>query len=197
MLCGFFHALHEEPAVGPSVFEDDAHPRSYSRVDPCPEKASLPPWIRICSVPIFLRFMSYPWRLACCVCRWMARSSKTLQPFRHCCKRSSASSRRTIRAQCCFRAKSTSSVTRCSVISWCSDATAWRVAWVLTTNPKGRGASPLGLCTGSTEEAIHFGRTFRQNSVVYCRDARPELIVTDPTCDEVGRTYVGNWRIRQ
>jgi hypothetical protein len=33
--------------------------------------------------------------------------------------------------------------------------------------------------------------------VVYCRDARPELIVTDPTCDEVGRTYVGNWRIRQ
>jgi hypothetical protein len=29
-----------------------------------------------------------------------------------------------------------------------------------------------------------------------CRAARPEIIVTDPTCDDVGRTYVGNWRVR-
>jgi len=47
------------------------------------------------------------------------------------------------------------------------------------------------------QEAIDFGRTFRQNTIVYCRDTRPELIVTDPTCDELGRTYAGHWRIRQ
>lgn len=47
------------------------------------------------------------------------------------------------------------------------------------------------------EEAIHFGRVFRQNTIVYCQAARPELIVTDPTCDEVGRTFQGNWRVRQ
>jgi hypothetical protein len=46
------------------------------------------------------------------------------------------------------------------------------------------------------EEAIAFGRVFRQNSVVYCRGARPELIVTDPTCDDVGKTFTGNWRVR-
>ena len=28
------------------------------------------------------------------------------------------------------------------------------------------------------------------------RGSRPELIVTDPTCDDVGKTYVGNWRVR-
>ena len=28
------------------------------------------------------------------------------------------------------------------------------------------------------------------------RAARPEIIVTHPTCDDVGRTYVGNWRVR-
>jgi hypothetical protein len=46
------------------------------------------------------------------------------------------------------------------------------------------------------EEAIAFGRVFRQNSVVFCRAARPELIVTDPTCDDVGKTFLGNWRVR-
>jgi hypothetical protein len=46
------------------------------------------------------------------------------------------------------------------------------------------------------DEAIGFGRTFRQNGIVYCRGARPELIVTDPTLDEIGRTFQGNWRIR-
>ena len=44
--------------------------------------------------------------------------------------------------------------------------------------------------------AIAFGRVFRQNSIVVCRSARPELIVTDPTCDDVGRTILGNWRVR-
>jgi hypothetical protein len=47
------------------------------------------------------------------------------------------------------------------------------------------------------EEAINYGRAFRQNTIVYCREARPELIVTDATCDEVGQTFIGNWRVRQ
>jgi hypothetical protein len=46
------------------------------------------------------------------------------------------------------------------------------------------------------EEALAFGRVFRQNSIVLCRNARPELVVTDPTCDDIGRTIVGNWRVR-
>ena len=41
-----------------------------------------------------------------------------------------------------------------------------------------------------------FGRTFRQNTILYCRDAKPELIVTDPTCDEIGKVFSGNWRLR-
>ncbi|HQY60649.1 MAG: DUF3293 domain-containing protein [Myxococcales bacterium] len=46
------------------------------------------------------------------------------------------------------------------------------------------------------EEALAFGRVFRQNTIVVCRAGRPELLVTDPTCDDLGRTIVGNWRIR-
>ncbi|HRG98969.1 MAG TPA: DUF3293 domain-containing protein [Polyangiaceae bacterium] len=46
------------------------------------------------------------------------------------------------------------------------------------------------------EEALSFGRVFRQNTIVVCRGGRPELLVTDPTCDDLGRTIVGNWRIR-
>ena len=46
------------------------------------------------------------------------------------------------------------------------------------------------------EEAIAFGRVFRQNTIVVNRNGRPELIVTDPTCDEVAKTFVGNWRVR-
>ncbi len=46
------------------------------------------------------------------------------------------------------------------------------------------------------EEAIAFGRVFRQNSIIVCRDARPELVATDPTCDDIGKTYLGNWRVR-
>ncbi len=46
------------------------------------------------------------------------------------------------------------------------------------------------------EEATAFGRVFRQNTIVICRNARPELVVTDPTCDDVGRTIAGNWRVR-
>jgi hypothetical protein len=46
------------------------------------------------------------------------------------------------------------------------------------------------------DEAIAFGRVFRQNTIVVNRNGRPELIVTDPTCDELSRTFVGNWRVR-
>lgn len=64
--------------------------------------------------------------------------------------------------------------------------------------PEGTWREPAWLVRGiDREEAIYFGRTFRQNTIVYCTDYRPELIVTDPTCDEVGRTFVGNWRVRQ
>jgi len=63
--------------------------------------------------------------------------------------------------------------------------------------PEGVWREPAWVAHGiERDEAIHFGRTFRQNTVVYCRDCRPELIVTDPTCDAVGRTFQGNWRIR-
>ena len=47
------------------------------------------------------------------------------------------------------------------------------------------------------QEAMDFGRTFRQNSIVYCEDGKSELIVTDPTCDALGRSYVGHWRLRK
>jgi hypothetical protein len=46
------------------------------------------------------------------------------------------------------------------------------------------------------EEAISFGRVFRQNTIVYANNGRPELIVTDPTADDVGRSFQGNWRVR-
>jgi len=47
------------------------------------------------------------------------------------------------------------------------------------------------------DEAVDFGRTFRQNTIVFCDEMKPELIVTDPTCDTLGRKYQGNWRVRQ
>jgi hypothetical protein len=64
--------------------------------------------------------------------------------------------------------------------------------------PEGMWREPAWLVHGiGREETIAFGRTFRQNTVVYCKNSRPELIVTDTTCDEIGRTFVGNWRTRQ
>ena len=63
--------------------------------------------------------------------------------------------------------------------------------------PEGVWREPAWLVHGiEREEAITYGRSFRQNTVIYCRSARPELIVTDPTCDPIGKTYQGNWRIR-
>jgi hypothetical protein len=46
------------------------------------------------------------------------------------------------------------------------------------------------------EEAISFGRVFRQNSILYAQGGRPELVVTDPTADDIGRMFQGNWRVR-
>lgn len=46
------------------------------------------------------------------------------------------------------------------------------------------------------DEAISFGRVFRQNTILYAQGGRPELIVTDPTADDIGRTFQGNWRVR-
>src|SRR5262245_57323809 len=46
------------------------------------------------------------------------------------------------------------------------------------------------------DEAVAFGRVFRQNTVVFAHEGRPEIIVTDPTADDVGRTFQGNWRVR-
>jgi hypothetical protein len=47
------------------------------------------------------------------------------------------------------------------------------------------------------KEAMDFGRTFRQNSIVFCEDGKTELIVTDPTCDALGRSFPGFWRVRK
>jgi uncharacterized protein DUF3293 len=64
-------------------------------------------------------------------------------------------------------------------------------------DPEGTWREPSWVVHGmDRDEAIAFGRVFRQNTVVVCRDARPELIVTDPTCDDLGKTFVGNWRVR-
>ncbi len=64
-------------------------------------------------------------------------------------------------------------------------------------DPEGTWREPSWLVHGmGREEAVSFGRVFRQNTIVVNVNARPELVVTDPTCDEVGRTFVGNWRVR-
>ena len=63
--------------------------------------------------------------------------------------------------------------------------------------PEGTWREPSWLVHGmERDEALAFGRVFRQNSVLICRNARPELIVTDPTCDDIGKATVGNWRVR-
>lgn len=46
------------------------------------------------------------------------------------------------------------------------------------------------------EEAIAFGRVFRQNSIIFATGGRPEIIVTDPTADDVGKSFEGYWRLR-
>ncbi len=64
-------------------------------------------------------------------------------------------------------------------------------------DPESSWREPAWLVHGmDREEAVAFGRVFRQNTVLYCRNARPELIVTDPTFEDVSKTIIGNWRVR-
>ncbi len=64
-------------------------------------------------------------------------------------------------------------------------------------DPDGTWREPSWLVHGmERDEAVGFGRVFRQNTILVCRNARPELIVTDPTFDDVATTIVGNWRVR-
>ena len=64
--------------------------------------------------------------------------------------------------------------------------------------PEGVWREPSWIVHGiQRDEAVYFGRTFRQNTIVYSSDGQAELIVTDPTCDEIGRTFAGHWRVRQ
>jgi hypothetical protein len=63
--------------------------------------------------------------------------------------------------------------------------------------PEGVWREPAWLVHGmERDEAISFGRVFRQNTIVYAHIGRPELIITDPTADDIGRTFQGNWRVR-
>ena len=58
-------------------------------------------------------------------------------------------------------------------------------------DPEGTWREPSWLVHGmDRDEAIAFGRVFRQNTIVMCRSGRPELIVTDPTCDDVGKAFL-------
>lgn len=64
-------------------------------------------------------------------------------------------------------------------------------------DPEGKWREPSWLVHGmDRDEAISFGRVFRQNTIVVNTNGRPELIVTDPTCDELAKSFVGNWRVR-
>src|SRR3984957_8249093 len=64
-------------------------------------------------------------------------------------------------------------------------------------DPEGTWREPSWLVHGmGRDEAIAFGRGFRQNAVLLCQSSRPEIVVTDPTCDEIGKTYAGHWRVR-
>lgn len=63
--------------------------------------------------------------------------------------------------------------------------------------PDGVWREPTWVVHGmDREEAMAFGRVFRQNSVVYADKGRPEIIVTDPTADDLGKTFGANFRIR-
>ena len=64
--------------------------------------------------------------------------------------------------------------------------------------PEGPWREPAWLVHGiPRDEAVAFGRVFRQNTIIFVEAARPELIVSDSTLDEIGKTYQGSWRVRQ
>jgi hypothetical protein len=64
-------------------------------------------------------------------------------------------------------------------------------------DPDGAWREPSWFVHGmDRDEAVAFGRVFRQNAILINRQGRPELVVTDPTFDDVGVTVAGNWRVR-
>lgn len=64
-------------------------------------------------------------------------------------------------------------------------------------DPEGTWREPAWLVHGmEREEATAFGRVFRQNTVLVAKDGHAEVVVTDPTCDDLGKSYRGHWRIR-
>jgi len=64
--------------------------------------------------------------------------------------------------------------------------------------PDGVWREPAWVVHGiERQEAIMFGCAFRQNTIILCDEGRPELVVTDTTCDVVGRGFPGHWRVRQ
>ncbi len=56
---------------------------------------------------------------------------------------------------------------------------------------------PAWLVHGmARDEAIAFGRVFRQNTVLFATGGQPEIVVTDPTADDVGQTFAASWKVR-
>ena len=63
--------------------------------------------------------------------------------------------------------------------------------------PESTWREPSWLVHGiERDEALAVGRVFRQNTIIVNVKGRPELTVTDPTCDDSGRVFTGNWRVR-
>ena len=63
--------------------------------------------------------------------------------------------------------------------------------------PEGVWREPGWLVHGmDRDEAMAFGRVYRQNTILFADQGRPELIVTDPTADDIGTTFPGVWRLR-
>ena len=103
----------------------------------------------------------------------------------------------TTRARCCSRERvneSRNQVMRDLLVLGCH-----RVEQCVgyEEEPEGVWREPAWLAMGiDREEAISFGRVFRQNVIVYCEAGRPSLVVTDATLEDIGRPYPGNWRVR-
>lgn len=75
----------------------------------------------------------------------------------------------------------------------------YRVEPAVGSEPEGEGVwrEPAWLAHGmDRSEAIAFGRVFRQNTIVFADGGKSELIVTDPTADDVGRSFPAYFRIR-
>jgi hypothetical protein len=63
--------------------------------------------------------------------------------------------------------------------------------------PEGVWREPTWVVHGmDRDEAVAFGRVFRQNTIIHSDRGKPELIVTDPTADDVGKAFGANFRIR-